>query len=192
MKALVASAMKDGALGLSTSLQYVPDRFASTEEIIELAKTAAEHGGVYLTHQRSESGAITQSVDEVIRIAREARIPAEIWHLKTAYKANWGRMPAVLKRIEEARTHGLDITANQYPYTRASNGLDACLPLWVREGGADAMLKRLADPALREEFDKLLEDPKFAADAGARLDFFYRRTPFFDPRLNLYPVARER
>ena len=159
MKALVAAAMKDGALGLSTSLQYVPDRFATTEEIIELAKVAAQYGGVYLTHQRSESGAITQSVDEVIRIARDARIAAEIWHLKTAYKANWGRMPQVLAQIEAARVSGVDVSANQYPYTRASNGLDACLPLWAREGGTDAMIARLKDPAQRERIKREMDDP---------------------------------
>ena len=104
------------------------------------------HGGVYLTHQRSESGQIFESIDEVIRISRDARIPAEIWHLKTAYKANWGKMPEVLARIRAARASGIDVTANQYPYTRASNGLDACLPLWVREGGTDAMIARLQDP----------------------------------------------
>jgi N-acyl-D-amino-acid deacylase len=159
MEALVARAMEEGALGLSTSLQYVPDRFASTEEIVALAKVARRHGGIYITHQRSESGRIDESMDEVFRVAAEADIPAEIWHLKTAYKANWGRMPAVLKRIEEARARGLDITANQYPYTRASNGLDACLPLWVREGGTEAMLKRLADPALRERIKREMDDP---------------------------------
>jgi N-acyl-D-amino-acid deacylase len=159
MEALVAQAMQEGALGLSTSLQYVPDRFASTEEIIALAKVARRHGGIYITHQRSESGRIDESMDEVFRVAAEAEIPAEIWHLKTAYKANWGRMPSVLKRIEEARARGLDITANQYPYTRASNGLDACLPLWAREGGTEAMLKRLADPALRERIKGEMDDP---------------------------------
>jgi dihydroorotase/N-acyl-D-amino-acid deacylase len=159
MEALVDRAMRDGALGLSTSLQYVPDRFATTEEIIALAKVARRHGGIYITHQRSESGRIDQSLDEVFRIAREADIPAEVWHLKTAYKANWGRMPAVLQRFEAARAAGLDVTANQYPYTRASNGLDACLPLWVREGGTDAMLTRLADPATRERIKREMEDP---------------------------------
>jgi dihydroorotase/N-acyl-D-amino-acid deacylase len=159
MEKVVAQAMQEGALGLSTSLQYVPDRFASTEEIIALARVARRHGGIYITHQRSESGRIDESMDEVFRVAAEADIPAEIWHLKTAYKANWGRMPAVLKRIEEARARGLDITANQYPYTRASNGLDACLPLWVREGGTDAMLKRLADPALRDRIKREMDDP---------------------------------
>ena len=159
MKRLVAQAMEEGALGLSTSLQYVPDRFASTEEIIALAQVARQYGGVYLTHQRSESGAIDQSIDEVIRIAREAKIPAEIWHFKTAYKANFGRMPAELARLEEARRQGLDVTADVYPYTRASNGLDACLPLWVREGGADKMVARLKDPSLRDRIRREMADP---------------------------------
>jgi N-acyl-D-amino-acid deacylase len=159
MKRLVAEAMEDGALGLSTSLQYVPDRFASTEEIVELAKVARRYGGVYLTHQRSESGAIDQSMDEVFRIAREAQIPAEIWHFKTAYKANFGKMPAALERIEQARREGLDVTADVYPYTRASNDLDACLPLWVREGGADKMVARLKDPAQRERIRREMADP---------------------------------
>src|SRR6266571_1044139 len=132
MKQLVAEAMEQGALGLSTSLQYVPDRFASTDEIVELAKVAARSGGVYFTHQRSESARIFESLDEVFAIAERANIPAEIWHLKTAYQANFGKMPDVLKRLEDARARGLDVTANQYPYARASNGLDACLPLWVR------------------------------------------------------------
>ena len=159
METLVEQAMREGALGLSTSLQYVPDRFASTGEIVALAKVAEKHGGIYITHQRSESGRIMESLDEVFRIAREADIPAEVWHLKTAYKANWGRMPEVLKRFEAARAEGLDVTANQYPYTRASNGLDACLPLWVREGGTEPMLKRLKDPAMRERIKREMEEP---------------------------------
>ena len=158
MEQLVATAMEQGALGLSTSLQYVPDRFASTDEIIELAKVAARYGGVYFTHQRSESGRIFESVDEVIAISRQAGIPAEIWHLKTAYKSNWGKMPELLRRIEGARASGVDLTANQYPYNRASNGLDACLPLWVREGGLEKMLARLRDPAQRERIRKDMDD----------------------------------
>jgi len=158
MKQLVATAMEQGALGLSTSLQYVPDRFASTDEIIELAKVAARYGGVYFTHQRSESGRIFESIDEVIAISRQAGIPAEIWHLKTAYKSNWGKMPELLRRIEGARASGVDLTANQYPYNRASNGLDACLPLWVREGGLEKMLARLRDPAQRERIRKDMDD----------------------------------
>ncbi len=159
MKQLVAEAMEQGALGLSTSLQYVPDRFASTDEIVELAKVAARYGGVYFTHQRSESVRIFESLDEVFTIAERANIPAEIWHLKTAYKASFGRMPEVLKRIEAARGRGLDITANQYPYTRASNGLDSCLPLWAREGGLEKTLVRLKDPAMRDRIKKDMDDP---------------------------------
>src|SRR3954451_2846707 len=159
MKQLVAQAMEQGALGLSSSLQYVPDRFASTDEIVELAKVASRYGGVYFTHQRSESARIFESLDEVFAIAERANIPAEIWHLKTAYKANFGRMPEVLRRIEAARARGLDVTANQYPYTRASNGLDSCLPLWAREGGFDKTLPRLMDPATRERIKKDMDDP---------------------------------
>ena len=158
MKQLVAQAMEQGALGLSTSLQYVPDRFASTDEIVELAKVAAKYGGVYFSHQRSESGRILESLDEVFAIAERANIPAEVWHLKTAYKANFGRMPEVLRRIEAARARGLDVTADQYPYTRASNGLDACLPLWVREGGLEKMISRLNDPAQRDRIRKDMDD----------------------------------
>ncbi|MGE0462200.1 MAG: amidohydrolase family protein [Vicinamibacterales bacterium] len=159
MKTLVRQAMDEGALGLSTSLQYVPDRFASTDEIVELAKVAAEYGGRYLTHQRSESNQIIASLDEAFIVAERARIPTEVWHLKTAYRANWGRMPEILKHFQAARGRGLDVTANMYPYDRASNGLDACLPLWVREGGTDAMIARLKDPAQRERIKRDMEDP---------------------------------
>ena len=149
MEALVAEAMEDGALGLSTSLLYVPDRFASTEEIIALARVARRYGGTYITHQRDEGSRIAWSMDEVFRIAREADIPAEIWHLKTAGRQNWGRMGEVLRRLEKARAEGLQVAANVYPWTASSNSLHAGLPGWVREGTTQAMLARLADPALR-------------------------------------------
>ena len=158
MKAIVAQAMVQGALGLGSSLQYVPSRFASTDELVALASVVATYGGIYLTHQRSESAQIMSSLDEVFTIADRAKIPAEVWHLKTAYKANWGRMPDVLRRFDEARARGLDVTANMYPYDRASNGLDACLPLWVREGGLEPMLKRLKDPALRQRIKTEMDD----------------------------------
>ena len=158
MKALVARAMEDGALGLSSSLQYVPDRFASTDELVELARVARQYGGIYITHQRSEGLRIFESLDEVFAIAERANIAAEIYHLKTAYKPSWGKMPEVLRRIEAARARGLDITADQYPYTRASNNLDACLPVWVREGGADRMVARLKDPAQRERIRREMAD----------------------------------
>jgi dihydroorotase/N-acyl-D-amino-acid deacylase len=158
MKQLVAEAMEDGALGVSSSLQYVPDRFADTRELVELARVAASYGGIYITHQRSEGARIFESLDEVFTIAEQAAIPTEIWHLKTAYKAQWGKMPEVLARIESARARGLDVTANQYPYTRASNGLDACLPLWVREGGVDRMVARLKDPTQRARIRAEMDD----------------------------------
>ncbi len=158
MQQLVEEAMTQGALGLSTSLQYVPGRFASTDELVALAKAARKHGGIYISHQRSESGQIIPSLDEVFAIAERANIPAEVWHLKTAYQANWGRMPEVLKHFEAARARGLDVTANMYPYDRASNGLDACLPLWVREGGLDQMLARLQDPSLRDRIKRDMDD----------------------------------
>ncbi len=160
MRRIVAQAMEQGALGLSTSLQYVPDRFASTDEIVELAKVASQYGGVYFTHQRSESARIFESLDEVFAIAERANIPAEIWHLKTAYTPQFGKMGEVLRRLEAARARGVDVTANQYPYDRASNGLDACLPLWVREGGLDKMLARLKDPATRERIKSDMADAK--------------------------------
>lgn len=158
MKKLVADAMEDGALGLSTSLQYVPGRFASTDEIVELARVAGQYGGIYISHQRSESNQIVPSLDEVFAVAERAGIAAEVWHLKTAYRANWGRMPEILKHFDAARARGLDVTMNMYPYDRASNGLDACLPLWVREGGLDKMLQRLKDPALRERIKQDMDD----------------------------------
>jgi len=156
---LAAQAMEQGAFGLSSSLQYVPDRFASTDELVELAKVAARYGGIYISHQRSESGRIFESLDEVFAVAERARIAAEVFHLKTAYKANWGKMAAVLDRIHQARARGLDVTADQYPYTRASNGLDACLPLWAREGGTEKMIARLKDPAQREKIKQDMNDP---------------------------------
>jgi dihydroorotase/N-acyl-D-amino-acid deacylase len=157
MKQLVAEAMKDGALGLSTSLQYVPARFAKTDEIIELAKIAHQFGGIYATHQRSEANALDESLNEVFEIARLAQIPVEIWHLKTAYKKNWGRMPEVLKRISEARSQGLDITADIYPYIAGSTSLSACLPPWALEGGTEKMLARLRDAATREKLRKEIQ-----------------------------------
>jgi dihydroorotase/N-acyl-D-amino-acid deacylase len=144
----------------------VPDTYASTEEIVALAKVAARYGGSYITHQRNEDDTIDQSLDEVFRIAREAALPAEIYHLKTAGKLNFGKMQGVLKRIEEARAQGLDVTADQYPWTASSNALDAALPVWVREGGAEKMVARLHDPATRARIhEELLKEwPEHASE----------------------------
>jgi N-acyl-D-amino-acid deacylase len=163
MEEAVARAMEDGALGLSSSLIYTPDRFASTEEIVALAKVAARYGGSYITHQRDEGDdlvrmGIDRSLDEVFRIAREARLPAEIYHLKVSGKARWGTMPHVLQRIEAARAEGLDISADQYPWTASSNALSASLPAWAREGGREKLVARLQDPAVRTRL--LAEMPK--------------------------------
>jgi N-acyl-D-amino-acid deacylase len=159
MEAQVAAAMAAGAFGLSTSLQYVPDRFARTDELVALARVAGRFGGSYITHQRSEADAIDESLDEIFRIAREARVPATIHHLKTAYQQNWGRMPQVLARIERARAEGLDIAADQYPYVAGSNPLDASLPVWAREGGRAAMVARLKDPATRAKIKAEILQP---------------------------------
>jgi len=170
MKAAVARAMKEGALGLSTALIYVPDRFASTEEIIALARVAASYGGSYITHLRDEGDGIDASLDELFRIAREAAIPAEVYHLKTSGKSNWGRMPAVLKRLEEARARGLDVSADQYPWTASSNGLVDSLPSWLQEGGRDRLQQRLRDPAARSRArrDFLGENPDWP-DGASRI-----------------------
>jgi N-acyl-D-amino-acid deacylase len=162
MEAQVATAMEDGAFGVSTSLQYVPDRFARTRELVALARVAGRYGGSYISHQRSEADDIDASLDEVFTIAREAGVPAQVHHLKTAYKQNWGHMPAVLKRFDEARRQGLDVAADLYPYTAGSNPLDASLPVWAREGGREAMVKRLQDPATRAKIRAEIQTPSSA------------------------------
>jgi N-acyl-D-amino-acid deacylase len=159
MRQLVAQAMKDGAFGISTALEYVPDTFASTGEIVELAKEARQYGGVYFTHQRSESDAIFTSLDEVFSISERAKISATIWHLKTAYRDNWGKMPDVIRRIEAARARGIDVAASVYPYTRANNSLIASFPPWGLEGGTEPMIARLNDPTQRERIKKEMDEP---------------------------------
>jgi N-acyl-D-amino-acid deacylase len=158
MRQMVAQAMEQGAFGLSSALEYVPDVFASTDELVELAKVARSYGGVYFTHQRSESDRIFPSLDEVFAIGQRAQISTTIWHLKTAYKENWGKVPEVLHRIEAARERGIDVAASVYPYTRASNGLVACFPSWVTEGGTEKMLERLRDPAQRPRVRKEMNE----------------------------------
>ena len=158
MRKLVAQAMQQGAFGISTALQYVPDTFASTDEVIELARVARQYGGVYFTHQRSEGDQIFESLDEVFAIAEGAKISTTIWHLKTAYSENWGKLPEVIRRIEAARARGIDVAASVYPYTRASNNLIACFPSWVSEGGTDKMIERLKDQTQRERAKKEMDE----------------------------------
>ena len=149
MTALVDTAMQEGALGVSTSLIYAPAVYAPTEELIALARAARRHGGVYATHMRNEGERIDAALDETFRIAREAEIPVEIWHLKVAGRRNWGRMPHVLARLDSARAAGLDVTADQYPYIASATSLDATIPSWAHAGGTDSLLARLRDPATR-------------------------------------------
>ncbi|HEY6392990.1 MAG TPA: D-aminoacylase [Bryobacteraceae bacterium] len=159
MRELVRQAMRDGAVGLSTSLQYAPAPYASTEELIALASESAKLGGIYATHMRSEGDAILTAIDEVIRIAREAKIPAEIWHLKAAGKSNWGRMPEIVAHIEKARQSGLDITADTYAYTAWFNTFSAFIPPWAHDGGDAKLIERLKDPALRARIRKEMQTP---------------------------------
>ena len=149
MKALVSQSMEDGAMGLGTSLIYAPADYASTNELIELAKVAASYGGIYTTHMRSEGDFIFSALNETFKIAREANIHAEIYHLKVNIARNWNKMDTVLMKIDSARKAGLRITANSYPYVASATGLTARLPNWVQEGGAAAMRKRLRNPPVR-------------------------------------------
>lgn len=151
MQELVRQAMREGALGLGSSLIYAPAFFAQTEELIALSQAASEYNGVYISHLRSEGDAFLEALDELLTIARAAHIPAEIYHLKAAGEHNWHKLDLALAKIDSARKAGLDITANMYSYTAASTGLDACMPPWVQEGGTDSWLARLQDPAVREK-----------------------------------------
>jgi N-acyl-D-amino-acid deacylase len=162
MRKLTEQAMQDGALGVYSALMYSPDRFNRTEELIEMAKVAARHGGVYQSHIRSESDAVDAALEEVFRIAREARIPAQITHFKVTYKQNWGRMPAILEKIEAARKSGLDVTADLYPYERAGGSFTPLLPPWAQEGGRPEIVRRLKDPDTRERIKQELATPTSA------------------------------
>jgi N-acyl-D-aspartate/D-glutamate deacylase len=156
MKALVDESMRAGAVGLSSALEYAPAPYASTNELIALAREAAQFGGIYATHMRSEGDAIMSALDEALRIGREAGIPVEIWHLKTAGRSNWGRMPAVVARIDAARAGGTDVSADTYAYTAWANDLSAFIPPWAHDGGNAKLVARLRDPALRARIRKEL------------------------------------
>ena len=149
MEAMVDQAMRDGAFGLSSALIYVPGSFAKTDELVALAKVAAKHKGIYITHIRGESFNLFNALDEAIAIGREAGLPVVIFHLKVGAKANWGRMQEAVAKIEQANASGGRVTATMYPYTAGGTGLAATLPLWVQEGGREKMLDRLKDPATR-------------------------------------------
>lgn len=164
MKALVREGMYDGAVGLSTSLQYAPAPYATTEELIALASESAKLGGIYATHMRSEGDAIIPAIDEAIRIGREAHIPVEIWHLKTAGRQNWGRMPEIIAHIDEARRAGVEIGANTYAYTAWFNSFSAFIPPWAHDGGDAKLIQRLKDPAMRARIRKEMRTPSTTWD----------------------------
>jgi N-acyl-D-amino-acid deacylase len=159
MRQLVRQEMEAGALGIGTSLIYPPAFYARTPELIELCKVAAKYKGKYISHMRSEGNQLLEAIDELLRISKEADIPAEIYHIKAAGQSNWGKADAMLAKIEEARKAGLKITANMYTYTAAGTGLDACLPPWTEDGGYPALFKRLRDPATRAKIAAEVRTP---------------------------------
>ncbi len=154
MEKLVDQAMVDGAVGVSTSLQYAPAPYAKTDELIALASEAGKYGGIYATHMRSEGDAVLESIDEAVRIGKEGHLPVEIWHLKAAGKANWGRMPQIVARIDAARAAGIDVSANTYAYTAWFNTFSAFIPRWAHDGGDAKLVERLKDPATRARIRK--------------------------------------
>ncbi len=159
MKALVRDAMKDGAVGVSTALEYAPAPYAKTDELIALAAEGGKFGGIYATHMRNESDAVLEAIDEALRIGREAHVPVEIWHLKVAGRENWGRMPEVIAKINAARGAGADVTADTYAYTAWFNSFSAFVPAWAHNGGDAKMVERLKDPATRARIRKDMLTP---------------------------------
>jgi N-acyl-D-amino-acid deacylase len=159
MRSLVREAMEEGALGVGSSLIYAPAFYAQTDELIELCRSAAPYGGLYISHLRSEGNQLLQAVDELLTIAREAGIPAEIYHLKAAGKNNWGKMEQVITKVDSARSAGLQITADMYTYPAGATGLDASMPPWVQEGGLQAWRIRLQDPTIRTKVIREMKTP---------------------------------
>jgi len=159
MQDLVRAAMREGALGVGSSLIYAPAFYAQTDELIALMTAAAEYDGMYISHLRSEANQLLEAVDELIRIARESGAPAEIYHLKQAGRDNWSKLDAVIARIEQARADGVRITTDMYTYTAGATGLDAAMPPWVQEGGYDAWSTRLRDPAIRRTVMQEMRTP---------------------------------
>jgi N-acyl-D-aspartate/D-glutamate deacylase len=159
MRDIVRREMEAGALGIGSSLIYAPAFYASTDELIELCKVAARYHGKYISHIRSEGNRLVEAVEELIRISRDAKIPAEIYHLKAAGEANWSKMPRVIAMIEQARRSGLQITADMYTYTAGATGLDASMPPWVLDGGYEEAFKRLRDPGTRKKIATAIRTP---------------------------------
>jgi N-acyl-D-amino-acid deacylase len=200
MQAQVRTAMKEGALGVGSSLIYAPAFYANTDELIALAEASAPYGGRYISHIRNEGNRLLEAVDELIHIGKAAGVGAEIYHLKAAGRSNWQKLDEVFQRIESARAAGQDVSADMYTYTAGATGLDAAMPPWVQEGGHNAWVKRLRDPAIRERVMHEMRTPADAWDnlllaAGADKTLL---TDFHNPALkpltgkSLAEVARER
>ena len=164
MKSLVRQAMEQGAVGVSTSLQYAPAPYAKTSELTALASVAAQYGGIYATHMRSEGNDVLGALDEAMHIGRDAHIPVEIWHIKAAGKPNWGRMKQIVAKIDSARTAGLDVSANTYAYPAWFNSMSAFVPPWAHDGGDKALIARLKDPAARAKIKHDMQTPDASWD----------------------------
>ena len=189
MRQLVAQAMRDGAVGMSTGLIYLPGTYTRTEELIELAKVAAAGGGIYASHMRYESTRIFEALDELVRIAREAKIPAEVSHIKLSGPTAWGQTAKVVALLERARAEGLKITQDQYAYTASSTGIATLVPSDVQEGGDEKFRARLADPAQKS---RMIAAMKTTIQTGARGDFSYAVIASYehDPKLNGKSIAQ--
>lgn len=183
MRALTTRAMRDGALGLSTGLIYVPATYSETDELVELAKVAAEHGGIYVSHMRNEAAEIMGALEELFEIARKAEIPAQVSHIKLAGESNWGGAREVLDAIEEARSEGLEITQDQYVYTASSTGIGNRIPAWVRDSGRAAFRKRMQDPEVKT---RVVREMKEAVAGNRTRDYSHAMIAFYrhDPSLN--------
>jgi len=181
MERITEQAMRDGAIGIGSSLIYVPAMYSTTEELVNISRVAARYGGVYFTHMRDEGDHIDDAIDETIRIGREAQIPVNIWHLKVGGRVNWGRMPHVIERIEAARAEGIDAAANVYPYAASSTGLSTLAPNWALEGGYDDFQQRLTKPDDRAKIAEALR-----AQVGKRGDRGIYVSQIYAPALAQY------
>jgi N-acyl-D-amino-acid deacylase len=196
MERIVDQAMREGAIGISTSLIYVPAVFSTTDELVRLARVAARHGGVYFSHIRSENERIIEAVEEALTIGREAGIPVNIWHLKVSDRRNVGQMTRVLDMIEDARREGIDVAANVYPYVASSTGLSALAPNWTLEGGYGEFLRRLAEPGMRERIAKEIRESGFYGRVGGAEGVLITWVPNRElaryERMRLSEIAEER
>ena len=182
MEAIVDQAMREGAIGIGSSLIYVPAMYSSTEELINLSRVAAKYGGVYFSHIRDEGSKIDDALDEAFRIAREAGIPVNVWHLKIGGRTNWGRMPEILARFEKARAEGLDVSANVYPYAASSTGLSTLAPDWAMEGGYDDFQNRLKNP---DERARIAEALRAQVERRGQRGIYVTQI-YGDPALDVY------